>query len=166
MYKNDNLKLKIVRTSSDVKLLTRANPTDSGLDLYAYKFKKLFHGRAESINDVSTNNEVTLRSLDRVLIDTGIKATVAPGFELQVRPKSGRSLKEGLTVLNSPGTVDESYADTIGVILINLSAQSRKIILGEKIAQLVIQKVELLEIEEVTDLGNGNRSGFGSTGIK
>jgi dUTP pyrophosphatase len=166
MYRNDNLKLKIIRESAEVKLPTRANPTDSGLDLYVYKFKKLYHGKAETVKDISKDNEVILRPLDRVLIDTGIKATVSPGYELQVRPKSGRSLKEGLTVLNSPGTIDESYCENIGVIIVNLSAQSRKLILGEKVAQLVIQRIELLDIEEVTELGNGNRSGFGSTGIK
>lgn len=171
------MKLQIVKMFDDVKLPEKKNPTDSGFDLYAYSFKKYYqnHGsnferelEGEFLNAVVRDKTIELACNDRVLIGTGIKATVGPGYELQIRTRSGMALKNGLFVLNSPGTIDSTYIkDEIGIIIGNHSRAVQKITLNERIAQLVIQKVELLDIETVQSLtGEDRGGGFGSTGIK
>jgi len=103
----------------------------------------------------------------RALLGTGLKATVGPGFEIQVRPRSGLALKQGLTVLNTPGTIDESYRDEISVIVINLSRQDQTLTFGDRIAQLVVAPVVLCDVAEVPELGGNDRQGgFGSSGLK
>lgn len=111
---------------------------------------------------------VTLESLGRTIIKTGLFIELPYGFEAQVRPRSGLAAKKGITVLNAPGTVDADYRGEIGVILVNLSNEAFTIENGERVAQLVIAKhehAEWLEVEELssTDRGAG---GFGSTGVK
>lgn len=112
---------------------------------------------------------VTFKPLERRLISTGLKFKVPENIEIQVRPRSGLALKKGITVLNTPGTVDESYEGIVGVILINLSAEDVVINPGDRIAQLVFARVEKAElnlvakISESTERGSG---GFGSSGIK
>jgi len=112
---------------------------------------------------------VTLDSLDRFLFPTGIRIDVPQGYEIQVRPRSGLALKKGLTVLNTPGTVDGGYQGEIGVILINLSKEPVTINPGERIAQLVLKPViqcsgfiNIDSFEEVSDRGE---SGYGDSGI-
>lgn len=111
---------------------------------------------------------ITLKSLDRTIVKTGLFIELPIGFEAQVRPRSGLAAKKGITVLNAPGTVDADYRGEIGVILVNLSNEDFTIQNGERIAQLVIAKHERAEWEQVeilsdTDRGSG---GFGSTGTK
>jgi len=111
---------------------------------------------------------VILKSLERALIPTGLFIELPVGFEAQVRPRSGLALKAGITVLNTPGTIDADYRGEIGVILINLSGKEFVINDGERICQLVISKhesVDWLEVEtlEATERGTG---GFGHTGRK
>jgi dUTP pyrophosphatase len=111
---------------------------------------------------------VTVKPLQRTLIKTGLFLEMDPSIECQIRPRSGLALKKGLTVLNTPGTVDADYRGEIGVILINLSEEEVVIEDGERIAQMVfcpIQKVTLTEVTELTDSARG-AGGFGSTGIK
>jgi dUTP pyrophosphatase len=111
---------------------------------------------------------VTVKPLQRALIKTGLFLEMDPSIECQIRPRSGLALKKGLTVLNTPGTVDADYRGEIGVILINLSEEEVIIEDGERIAQMVfcpIQKVTLTEVTELTDSARG-AGGFGSTGIK
>jgi dUTP pyrophosphatase len=111
---------------------------------------------------------VTVKPLQRALIKTGLFLEMDPSIECQIRPRSGLALKKGLTVLNTPGTVDADYRGEIGVILINLSEEEVVIEDGERIAQMVfcpIQKVTLTEVTELTDSARG-AGGFGSTGIK
>jgi dUTP pyrophosphatase len=111
---------------------------------------------------------VTLKPLQRALIKTGLFLEMDPSIECQIRPRSGLALKKGLTVLNTPGTVDADYRGEIGVILINLSEEEVVIEDGERIAQMVfcpIQKVTLTEVTELNDSARG-AGGFGSTGIK
>ena len=111
---------------------------------------------------------VTVKPLQRALIKTGLFLEMDPSIECQIRPRSGLALKKGLTVLNTPGTVDADYRGEIGVILINLSEEEVVIEDGERIAQMVfcpIQKVALTEVTELTDSARG-AGGFGSTGIK
>jgi dUTP pyrophosphatase len=111
---------------------------------------------------------ITLRPLERTVVKTGLFIELPIGFEAQVRPRSGLAAKKGITVLNSPGTVDADYRGEIGVILVNLSQDDFIIENGERIAQLVITKherAEWLEVESLTETLRGE-GGFGSTGVK
>jgi len=120
--------------------------------------------------DLRANLEesVVLNSLDRALIKTGLFIELPTGFEAQVRPRSGLSYKKGISVLNSPGTIDADYRGEIGVILVNLSKESVTIEDGERIAQLVIARHEKAEWEETQELMVTHRGegGFGSTGAQ
>ena len=111
---------------------------------------------------------IILKPLERVLVKTGLFIELPLGFEAQVRPRSGLALKKGITVLNSPGTVDADYRGEIGVILVNLSNDDFVIENGERIAQLVVAKHERAEWMEVDQLNETSRGtgGFGSTGVK
>ena len=111
---------------------------------------------------------VVLGALDRALIPTGLYIEMPEGYEAQVRPRSGLAIKHGITVLNSPGTVDADYTGEIGVILINLSNKPYTIYSGERIAQLVFNKCEQAEFIEVEELSETERGegGFGHTGNK
>jgi len=109
---------------------------------------------------------IILKPLARAIIKTGLFIELPVGFEAQVRPRSGLAAKHGLTVLNSPGTVDADYRGEIGVILVNLSDTDLKIENGERIAQLVIAKHERadwIEVEQLNETSRGE-GGFGSTG--
>lgn len=111
---------------------------------------------------------VILAPLGRALVKTGLFIELPIGYEAQVRPRSGLAFKKGITVLNSPGTVDADYRGEIGVILVNLSNEPFTIENGERIAQLVIAKherAEWLEVEVLTETSRGE-GGFGSTGVK
>lgn len=111
---------------------------------------------------------VTLKSLERALIKTGLFIELPIGYEAQVRPRSGLAYKHGLTVLNTPGTIDADYRGEIGVILVNLSNEEFTIENGERVAQMVIAKHEQAEwnlVEELSDTERG-AGGFGSTGKK
>ena len=111
---------------------------------------------------------ITLKSLERKLIPTGLFLELPAGFEAQIRPRSGLAIKNGISVLNSPGTIDADYRGEIGVILVNLSADDFTIQNGDRIAQMVIAKYEtanFVEVEELTDTERGI-GGFGSTTIK
>lgn len=112
--------------------------------------------------------EITLKSLERRLVPTGLYVEIPPGYEAQVRPRSGLALKHGLTCLNTPGTIDADYRGEIGVILANLSTDSFTITPGERIAQLVFAKHEKIVWDEVQVLSETVRGsgGFGSTGAK
>ena len=120
--------------------------------------------------DLRANLEtaVTLKPLERTIIKTGLFIELPIGMEAQVRPRSGLAAKKGITVLNSPGTVDADYRGEIGVILVNLSNEDFKIENGERVAQLVIAKHERVAWQQVEVLGETERSagGFGSTGVK
>ncbi|MDA9257093.1 dUTP diphosphatase [Flavobacteriaceae bacterium] len=111
--------------------------------------------------------QITLEPLDRILVKTGLFVELPKGYEIQVRPRSGLALKKGITVLNSPGTIDADYRGEIGVILINLSKEKFVISSGDRIAQLVVCKHEQPKIELSNTLGETQRGikGFGSTGI-
>jgi len=110
----------------------------------------------------------TLQPLERTLVQTGLFLEIPAGYEAQVRPRSGLALKKGITVLNTPGTIDADYRGEIGVILVNISNQPFVINDGERIAQLVFARVEQAEFLEVEELSTTERGagGFGSTGIK
>jgi len=120
--------------------------------------------------DIRSNNQepVTLHSLERAVIPTGLFVEIPQGYEGQIRPRSGLAAKKGITMLNSPGTIDADYRGEIGVIVVNLSQEAVTIEPGERIAQLVISRHERADWEEAvaleeTDRGSG---GFGSTGTR
>ena len=109
---------------------------------------------------------IVLKPLQRILVKTGLFVSLQPGYEAQVRPRSGLALKKGISVLNSPGTIDADYRGEIGVILINLSDSDFKIDSGDRIAQMVIAKHETVSWKSVDKLDDSVRGdkGFGSTG--
>ena len=109
---------------------------------------------------------IVLKPLQRTLVKTGLYVSLQPGYEAQVRPRSGLALKKGISVLNSPGTIDADYRGEIGVILINLSDSDFKIDSGDRIAQMVIAKHETVSWKSVDKLDDSLRGdkGFGSTG--
>ncbi len=142
------LEIAVQKLHADVKMPAYAHEGDAGLDLY------------------STINH-TLQPGERVLIPTGLKMAIPHGYEGQVRPKSGLALKHGLTVLNTPGTVDAPYRGEVGVILINLDPKTPyEIKKGEKVAQMVFAKVKHAEFLETAGLTATTRGegGYGSTG--
>ena len=114
----------------------------------------------------SLTSPIILKPLERTLIKTGLFVELPNGYEAQVRPRSGLSLKKGITILNSPGTIDADYRGEIGIILINLSINNFEINDGDRIAQLVISKYERISWVEVDSLSETSRGcdGFGSTG--
>lgn len=114
------------------------------------------------------NESITLKPLERTLVPTGLFMALPQGYEAQVRPRSGLALKKGITVLNSPGTIDADYRGEICVILINLSSEPFVINDGERIAQMVIAKHEQPSLIEVSALDETERGagGFGHSGVK
>lgn len=120
--------------------------------------------------DIRANisESIVLKPLERTIVKTGLFIELPIGYEAQVRPRSGLAAKKGITVLNSPGTVDADYRGEIGVILVNLSNENFTIENGERIAQIVIAKhecAEWLQVEELSETSRGE-GGFGSTGVK
>ena len=122
----------------------------AGMDLYA-----------------NIDEPITLKPLERTLVKTGLFISLPKGYEAQVRPRSGLAFKNGITVLNTPGTIDADYRGEIGVILVNLSSQDFTINDGDRIAQMVIAKHETAIWEEVENLDETNRGegGFGSSSV-
>ena len=119
--------------------------------------------------DLRANLEesVVLKPFQRLVVKTGLFISLQQGYEAQIRPRSGLALKKGVTVLNSPGTIDADYRGEIGVILINLSDSDFEINTGDRIAQMIIAKHETIEWEAVDKLDGSVRGdkGFGSTGV-
>ncbi|TDH26642.1 dUTP diphosphatase [Segetibacter sp. 3557_3] len=140
--------IKIINRSKN-PLPGYATPGSSGMDLRA-----------------DIDGVITLNSLERVMVPTGLYIELPEGFEAQVRPRSGLAAKQGLTCLNSPGTVDADYRGELKVILVNLSNEPQTIHAGDRIAQMVIQQVERVELIQVSELTETTRGqgGFGHTG--
>ena len=120
--------------------------------------------------DVRANNSepIVLEPLGRAMVPTGLYLEIPAGYEVQARPRSGLAAKKGVTVLNAPGTIDADYRGEVCVILVNLSSEPFTIEKGERVAQLVLARVEQLEWEEAESLAESERGagGFGSTGTK
>ena len=140
-------------TAKDLPLPTRQTPLSAGLDLHA-----------------NVNETITIKKGERILVPTGIKIALPFGYEAQIRPRSGLALKHGITVLNTPGTVDADYRGELCVLLVNLGNEDFHVNRGDRIAQMVIAKVEMVEFDEVktaADLPNTTRGagGYGSTGV-
>jgi dUTP pyrophosphatase len=140
--------LKIINTSNN-ELPHYATEGAAGMDVRAF-----------------LPEPITLQSLERTAVPTGIFLEIPYGFEVQVRPRSGLALRQGITCLNTPGTIDSDYRGELKIILINFSREPQSIQSGDRIAQLVVQKVEQAGWQEVETLTETTRSagGFGSTG--
>lgn len=138
------------------------NRSANSLPVYATEFSSGMDLRAD------LKEAATLQSGERKLIPTGLFIELPKGYEAQVRPRSGLALKQGITCLNSPGTIDADYRGEIGVLLINLSGENQVIQPGDRIAQLVIQSVVQCKWEAVDVLADSQRGegGFGHTGVK
>ena len=142
------MKVKIVNKSRHA-LPEYQTPLSAGLDIRA-----------------NLDESVTLRPLERAMIPTGLFVELPEGYEMQIRPRSGLAAKHGITVLNSPGTIDADYRGEIKVILVNLSNEPFTIESGERIAQMIVARYEQIEWQPVEELGATERGagGFGSTG--
>lgn len=144
-----NLEVKIKRIHADAKIPLQATPGDAGMDLYSIETVEIASGEAR-------------------LIHTGLQIELPKGTEAQIRPRSGLALNKSVTVLNSPGTIDEGYRGEIGVILINHGKETFVVEKSMRIAQMVIQIVPSIQLTEVNELSQSVRgsSGFGSSGTK
>jgi dUTP pyrophosphatase len=140
--------LKVKKLHPDAIIPTRGSAKASGLDLYALEATEIQAG-------------------DRQLVKTGVAFGIPEGYEIQVRPRSGLSLKTGLIVKNSPGTVDQDYTGECSVIMANIGERTEKIKAGDRIAQAVLVPVAIPELEIVEELSNTERgsNGFGSSGV-
>ena len=145
------MKIKIINKSHH-QLPQYATALSAGMDIKAFL----------------PEGSITLKPLQRTLIKTGLYIELPEGYEAQMRPRSGLALKKGITVLNTPGTIDADYRGEIGVILVNLSDQDFVVEYGERIAQMVVAKHEKAEWEQVEVLTETERGegGFGHTGTK
>ena len=141
------MKIKIINQSQH-PLPKYQTALSAGMDLYA-----------------NLKEAITLKSLERKLIPTGLFLELPEGYEAQVRPRSGLAIKNGISVLNAPGTIDADYRGEIGVILVNLSTENFNINNGDRIAQMVIAKYETAEWQEVAEINETERGagGYGST---
>jgi len=144
----DRFCVKRTEDALDLPLPTRGTPLSAGLDLHA------------KIN-------ITIKKGERALVPTGIRVALPFGYEAQVRSRSGLALKHGITVLNSPGTIDADYRGEVAVLLINHGGEDFAITRGDRIAQMVVNKVEMIVFEAVDELPDSVRGegGFGSTGV-
>jgi dUTP pyrophosphatase len=144
------MKVKVINKSKH-DLPQYQTPDSAGLDLRA-----------------NIEEEILLKPLERALVGTGLYIELPQGFEAQIRPRSGLAFKHGLSVLNSPGTVDADYRGEIKVLLVNLSNMDFRITDGERIAQMVVAKHERIHWEETENLSETERGsgGYGSTGTK
>lgn len=145
------MKIQIINESKH-KLPSYATGGSAGMDLYA---------------DIENGGSITINPMERELISTGLRIALPKGYEAQIRPRSGLAIKYGITVLNTPGTIDADYRGVIKVILANLSNEPFIVKDGERIGQMVITKYETAEWEEVNSLDETERGegGFGHTGM-
>ena len=153
MTKNNEIEIKLekIKGCEDLPVPVSASKFSSGVDLFS-----------------AENHELLIKPNEVKLVSTGIKIDIPEGYEGQVRPRSGLAVKHGITVLNSPGTIDSDYRGIIKVILINLGEKIFSIQRGDRIAQLVIQKIFFPNFKVVQSLNNTKRGegGFGHSGTK
>ena len=142
------MKIGFKKVHPDAKIPSYAHEGDAGMDVYAVE-------------------DYDLKPRERHLFSTGLCADIPTGFEIQVRSRSGLALKKGIFVLNSPGTIDQTYTGIIGIILMNLGEEVVHIQSGDRIAQLVVSPTTIITPIEVGDIAETQRGngGFGSTGV-
>ncbi len=141
--------IKIKKLTNDAIVPSYARYGDAGMDVYAIE-------------------EAVLKPGERKLISTGLAFEIPYGTELQVRPRSGLALKQGISIVNSPGTLDYGYRGELKILLINLGEENFEVKKEDRIAQVVLNRIEITDIEEVDELSETERGegGFGSTGLK
>lgn len=146
----DNIKVKIIN-GTDMDLPAYETGSSAGMDVRA-----------------NIGTPVTLKPMERILVPTGLRVQIPQGYEMQLRPRSGLALKHGITLVNSPGTIDADYRGEIKVILINLSDKPFVINPGERICQMVVTNYSHVQWEPVESLDETTRGegGFGHTGVK
>ena len=144
-------KIQIKKLSNEVLTPKYETSGSSGMDIAAY-----------------IKQDITIEPGEKALIPTGFSLSIPLGYEVQIRPRSGLAAKKGITILNTPGTIDSDYRGEIKVILINLSKDGFSVKNGERIAQMVVCPIQQAIVEEVKELSETNRGvgGFGSTGTK
>jgi|TARA_B110000444_G_scaffold258143_1_gene298257 dUTP pyrophosphatase len=144
-------KIQIKKLSNEVLTPKYETSGSSGMDIAAY-----------------IKQDITIEPGEKALIPTGFSLSIPLGYEVQIRPRSGLAAKKGITILNTPGTIDSDYRGEIKVILINLSKDGFSVKNGERIAQMVVCPIKQVVVEEVKELSETNRGvgGFGSTGTK
>jgi dUTP diphosphatase len=153
MSRDVDVKVKVLRLNperdSDLELPRQMSAQAAGADIRA-----------------AVPEELVLQPGDRALVPTGIAIELPPGYECQVRPRSGLAIRHGITLLNTPGTIDSDYRGEVGIIMINLGHEPFTIRRGDRIAQLVVAQALVVEYEEVSELQDTKRSdgGFGHTG--
>ncbi len=142
------VKVRVVNTSSN-PLPEYATKGSAGMDIRA-----------------NTGQDIVIQAGERILVPTGLYIELPDGYEAQIRPRSGLAIKQGITCLNSPGTIDSDYRGEIKVILINLSGQEQRLHHGDRIAQMVVQQYERVKWKEVdeVEMTERNEGGFGHTG--
>ncbi len=141
--------IKVKRLSPDTKVPKAAKPGDVAFDLYSVE-------------------DVLLKPGERYAVKTGIALEIPTGYEAQIRPRSGLAIRNGLTTLNTPGTIDSGYRGEVRVILINHGQEAFEVTVGMRVAQMAIRRVPSVEFLEVEELNDSERGvdGFGSTGVK
>ena len=145
-----------------VRVLVRVDSEGRGLDLPSYQSE---HAAGMDLL-AAIERDLTLAPGERALVSTGVALAIPPGYEGQVRPRSGLAIREGITLLNSPGTIDADYRGTLKLVVINHGPEPVRIRRGERLAQLVIARVERAVLELASELPDTPRGegGFGSTG--
>lgn len=146
-----DINVKILENGKGLDLPKYETEQSAGLDLYA-----------------AIDSDITLKPMERILVPTGLAIALKPGFEAQIRPRSGLAYKHGITVLNAPGTIDADYRGEVKALIVNLGTENFTIERGLRIAQMVIAKYEQISWNAVEDLDETSRGdgGFGSTGLK
>lgn len=139
----------LIQKEKDTKMPGYAYKGDAGADLYAAE-------------------EYVLRPMQRALISTGVRISIPEGYEAQIRPRSGLAINHGISMVNAPGTIDSTFRGELKVILINFGDQDFNVKKGDRIAQMILNKVEKFEFEEVSvlDETERNENGYGSTGTR
>ena len=180
MFMRDGIYDKPDNYMPDVQILRFVNKSDNPNPEYAHSGDSGFDLRAwitetdegAKFNKKEEKYTITLKSLERKLIHTGLYFDIPKNCEIQVRPRSGMALKQGLSVLNTPGTVDSNYVNEVCIIAVNLSKKDIVITSGDRIAQAVLmpvyckELVNMQQVEEVESNESRNLDGFGSTGVK
>ncbi len=165
-------------TSGVIGLELGAGTVDSSIGVYIqrinYKnplpeYKTILSSGMDVYANLEDGVEVIIGPGDRAIVGAGIKVAIPEGWGIDVRPRSGLAIKQGVTVLNTPGTIDADYLDELGIIIINHDRKPFKIKNGDRIAQILLQavpKIKWVEVEDLKDISNVNRGGgFGSTGV-
>ncbi len=159
------MKIPIKKWTSRAKLPKIAKNGDAGADCFIHGFKRIVNSTEKILEELEVD-EYTLQPLERILCPLGFATAIPEGFYAAVVPRSGLSLWKGLSIVNSPGTIDAGYRNEWGAIVVNISNSPVTLHKGDKICQLIIRKMVDYEFDEVTELPSSERGlgGFGSTG--